>query len=294
MERSSILHYLSILYMHKDEAKHNLYKSMARSCETFGMDEQTRALMECSYQMLDSFTKDRKLFQGNPENHLDKLEEMLSEDPTNPSGNFLGKLAAVLPEGNVFYNAIKSSLSNLMSSSRLSLEAHTAMENEDFETAESKLREALKLESEDSVAAGSERLTILLDLAQVKQKTNDADSAESILQEAMKLATELEEVNPVLFRFLLSKTRLSLADFLKAAGRYEEAEREFQAIFKLQEEIMAESARRYGTTSEHWVGKQIENLEKYAQLLTVMKREADLQEVESQILRLKHEGKQEP
>ncbi|HNN63245.1 MAG TPA: tetratricopeptide repeat protein, partial [Candidatus Obscuribacter sp.] len=136
-------------------------------------------------------------------------------------------------------------------------------------------------------------MDILLDLAQVKQKTNDADSAGSILQEAMKLATELEEVNPVLFRFLLSKTRQSLADFLKAAGRYEEAEREFQAVFKLQEQIMAESARRYGTTSEEWVGKQIENLENYAQLLTAMKRDADLQKVESEIARLKQEGKKD-
>ncbi len=293
MERSTILNYLCLLFYNKDETKHNLYKAMARSCEIFGMDEQTGALTEYSYQMLDALAKDSRLLEGHPEYHLDQLEAMLSQDPTNPSGNFIGKLAAVLPEGNAFFNAIKSSLSNIVSSSRLSVEAHTAMENEDFETAESKLREALKLESEDSVTAGSNRLTILLDLAQVKRKTNDADSAESILQEGMKLATELEEVNPVLFRFLLSKTRQSLADFLKAAGRYEEAEREFQAIFKLQEEIMAESARRYGTTSEDWVRKQIENLEKYAQLLTVMKREADLQNIESQILRLKHEGKQD-
>lgn len=56
---------------------------------------------------------------------------------------------------------------------------------------------------------------------------------------------------------------------------------------------MAESARRYGTTSEEWVGKQIENLENYAQLLTAMKRDADLQKVESEIARLKQEGKKD-
>lgn len=289
-QRSSILTGLSTYYVRKkDDAKYQLFNSMAHECSKFGMTDEMKAIMDKSHERIKN-TWSGKL-EPDPEKRLASLD---TDYGMNLEGmdEMLAQLEETLPGMGELFTSLQSGMEETMKTTRLIIEAQVADKNGNLAEAEAKYKEALENTNEDRLTGMTSKISILCSLGEVKQKQGDSATAESLLTEALEIAKEYAEAEPALGKASLFPTLTSHACLLKEAGRYEESEQQFQTALQVEEESTSRFIEAYGGERGDYSAQKADIKEKYAQLLRAMKRDEDAAKLDAEVAQLRKEAEE--
>jgi tetratricopeptide (TPR) repeat protein len=282
-DRGRVLSGMATYYLRKkDDAKYKLYNKMSQECEKFGLTDAMKDFMDKSQASLEN------MFKGEVETDPEKILANLDTDLQLSSRGMMGETIPGL--GEVFAN-LTAGLDETKKTSRLVLEAAVAKKNGDLDEATKKYTEALnRSEKLNRISGPSQRISILCSLAEIKQKQGDEPAAESLLKGALAAAEEYVEATPSLGKSSLWNALVSYADFLKNAGRFEEAEQNYQRALTVHEECTDSFLERHGCQRSDFSGTLAHIKERYAQLLRVTKRDSEAEKIEAEAVGHKQEA----
>lgn len=289
-DRGRVLSGMATYYLReKDDAKYKLYNKMSQECEKFGMTDAMKDFMDKSQASLENMFKGE--VETDPEKILANLDTHLEPSSRGMMGELLDNMGETIPGlGEMFAN-LTAGLDETKKTSRLVLEAAVAKKNGNLDEASSKYTEALeRTEKFNRISGPNQRISILCSLAEIKQKQGDEPAAESLLKDALAAAEEYVEATPSLGKSSLWNALVSYADFLKNAGRFEEAEQNYQLALTVHEECTDSFLERHGCQRSDFSGTLAHIKERYAQLLRVTKRDSEAEKIEAEAVGHKQEA----
>lgn len=231
---------LSWVYREKDDlVKAKEYKDLAQEAQTFGMDEETKAMiLEMQNQMSVDF--DIGNFSDDPEQRLLDFEKQF-EAFTQHSEQMSSIVDALIPGFGTALRELTSSLNvGNNPGTRARMEGDIAKKNGDYDTALAKYRICAEAE-ENGFFGVMGKVGALRSISEVLLLQQNLDEAEATLKEAIAIAEEYTAASPESASGMVSMTHRCYANFLRDEKRFEEAEREYQIALKFGEKASAEN-----------------------------------------------------